>query len=151
MTDEPCVYYRLLVEGPMPVGQEPEVLLETGQGVDFFVEDDTGRARVRVKGAAVSLTKHQVGWRDAVARGIDAMLPPGRAEDLAPSRMTFHEGRLDEGELVAVRGKGRWETTAEAGPGAGYRTRPKQLVLSAPLVISDRPFEPQGGTGTEGK
>jgi hypothetical protein len=56
--------------------------------------------------------------------------------------LSFYEGRLDEGELVAVRAKGSWRTAAEHGRTSGYRQRPKQLVLAAPLTLSDRPFEP---------
>jgi hypothetical protein len=141
LTDAPCVYFRLLVERHARVGQEPEVLLESGEGVDFLVEDDSGCARVRVAGATVSLVKHPVDWREAVARGIDAQVPADRREGTSPSRMSFFEGRLDEGELVAVRGKGRWEIASQAGVGAGYRKPPQQLVLRAPLAISDRPFD----------
>jgi len=141
ITGKDCVFYRLLVEGPTRVGQEPETLVETGEGVDFFVEDETGRARVWVADAEVSLVKQPMDSQEAIDRGIDAQVPAELAQGLNPRRMSFFEGRLDAGELIAIRGRGHWRTAAAGGAGGGYRHRPKQLELDAPLVISDRPFE----------
>jgi hypothetical protein len=142
ITGKHCVFYRLLVEAPMRVGQEPETLLETGEGVDFFVEDETGRARVLVAGADVSLVKHPIDSQEAIDRGIDSRVPAELAQGLNPHRMSFFEGRLDAGELVAVRGRGHWRTAAAGGSGGGYRHRPQQLEIGAPLAISNRPFAP---------
>jgi alkylhydroperoxidase family enzyme len=143
ISDKACVFYRLQVEGPMRVGQEPESLLETGEGVDFFVEDETGRARVIVAGADVSLVKHPMASQQAIDRGVDARVPAQLAQGLAPLRMSFFEGRLDAGEQVAIAGRGHWRTAAAGASGGGYRHRPKQLEIGAPAVISDRPFESQ--------
>lgn len=141
MSRKRCVYYRQFVEGPQQVGQEPETLLERGKGVDFLVQDATGVARVNVEGALVSLAKERFGWQAAVKGRVDRRLPPEKVSDVSLRKMAYFEGRLDEGEMVAVSGVGRWQVAAEHGHGAGYRQRPRQLHISAPLHISDRPFE----------
>lgn len=141
LSGKPCAYFRVLVEGPETVGKEPETLLEWAEGGDFYVQDASGTARICVSEAQSSLAKESFDWHAAIRGKVDRRLPLERATDTALRKMSFYEGRLDEGETVAVAGRGRWKVAAQHGQGATYRQAARQLHITAPLYISDRSFD----------
>jgi hypothetical protein len=140
LTGKSCVYHRVVVEGP-PTPTGPTILLELYDGVDFYVEDDSGRALISVEDAVTSLSKQLIDSGDVVGSNFERRIRDELPDDVDQKQMTFHEGRLDAGEMVAIRGVGRWVASPHGNQRGDYRKAPRQLILSAPLHITDRPFD----------
>ena len=125
-TARPCAYYELSVLGPHGISYSQDA-----QGQDFELEDATGTARVRMRGATVAVTR-------------DARVESGPYEDEegefegAVDQLRFEEAVFQEGTLLSVVGRARWGDDLAA---ASYRTRARQLVMEAgqgALYISDQ-------------
>jgi hypothetical protein len=120
--------------------------IEETRGNPFLVEDTEGRALVKLERERCSLTleRHkEVGVVESTS-GIDALLAR-QSVHKGGGRFRFEEGILEEGDRIAVLGKGRFEPDPE-GEGAspqGYRTRAMRLILeptrNGRLFVSDDP------------
>jgi hypothetical protein len=138
LSGEECVHYRIAVEGPTPRTQT-STLLERAQGVEFVVEDDSGRALVSCDDAKVSLHKDSAKLTPQVRDYVLALEAP-ELEGVSLSELRILEGCLVPGETVAVRGRCRWEPDPDGAHGGSYREQPRRLRIGAPLFISDRAF-----------
>jgi hypothetical protein len=122
LTGSECLAYRYDVEQFGPVGDNGQwKTQDTGMGgVDFVVEDDTGRVVVDPTGAEVHFEAHRetVSPGDEMPEHIAAFVaaspdvePSGRTLDLRVREVTigqrqrFTERRLDVGEQVSVYGQ----------------------------------------------
>src|SRR5262249_22259438 len=111
---------------------------------DFFLEDETGKALVRMPPTVVRYTKNPA-TRVTEAGGMEAFLSRhGRL--VGNHSWRAGEWVLGEGRLIAVFGIGRWEPDPDPGcslRASPYREAPQRLVVSAPanlrLLISDQP------------
>ena len=147
-------YYVVVKEHRGKAGWVP--LVREQRQRDFTVEDRTGRAIVQVKGAKIAVHQDEhteTGYLDEpTAEARKLLFRHGqKAEGFIFSRkLRYEEGVIEEGELVAVRGRAVWEPDPNPDPEAfsSYRGQPKRLVMTKPaegdLFISDDPelFKP---------
>jgi len=71
MTGRPCVFYRVQVTGTEPGKTTLKPLIDESRGVEFVIEDDTGRAIIDPMDARVDL--HADAWSDE--RSFDVPTP----------------------------------------------------------------------------
>ena len=148
-----CVHWRLVVEERRGGKHRYwHALVEEEEGVDFFVNDETGRALVRHELTRGVLREDGSGYTDVFAE------PPPELVELLEARgipmmdgsvrrtIRYREGVAEIGEPVAVVGVGRWERdpTEKARPGEGYRemAHAERLVMhkpdaDTPVLLSD--------------
>jgi hypothetical protein len=134
----PCVFYR------STVWNAGQYLCGEQQITDFLVEDSTGRALVRIESRSSQVFVDLN--RRSETRGV-----PLDSQRLLLERHGYGTGgpfeyleeRLDEGAVVAVRGRVSWQPH-ELGEAATLREPPRIRVLSASsswsrLLVSDSP------------
>ncbi len=148
-----CAYFRVLVQERRKRGKGSywvDVVDEAG-GVDFLLEDDTGRAVVKVDRAKAVLEGDESGHSGFLSEPSAELVAFLEARGHSAQGWVFNktiryrEGIAEEGETVAVVGKGRWERDPDERPqaGDGYReaVMPERLVLEAPadgpLLLGD--------------
>jgi len=154
LSGRPCAYWRVTVEEKRSSGKNSywRKIVDEHEGVDFFLTDGTGKAKIEVMHAQPVLAHD--------ARGGSGFLndPTPELESFLAERghdtqgwifnktIRYREGVAEPGELVAVVGTGRWERDPDekAQAGAGYReaSMPQRLVMQAPrdgspLLLSD--------------
>ena len=142
LSQRECVYYDARATAPA-VKTVRAVRVHARDAVDFFVEDESGRARVRVGGdmqvVVVRDVDRKVGFFGY--RGLRRFLREHGAGDVRVREIK--EGSLEPGERVAVVGRASWVARDPALVPTTYRERPQILVLSAPesqpLIVSDDP------------
>jgi hypothetical protein len=148
-----CACYVASIEeyspGPRTTPAGVEIVSES-KHTEFFVDDDSGTARVVLEGAVISLvsdagtsTKEDA---NQVDKAIVAFLKRSGRTQIPPiANLIYREGIIEEGERIAVFGHAVREavTTAKAMDGTGYRDSPTELVLrggeKVPLIASDFP------------
>lgn len=149
----PCVGYLAQVEqrsGSSSSGHAWKERIRTQELIDFVVEDDTGRALIKGAGAqlVVNRDEHQSSGpmsdpSPRARRLLDEHGVDPEAWHGSNKRLRYREGAIEVGETVTVMGKARREVDPDKTRSAGYRERPKRLVLEAadgePLVVSDDP------------
>jgi hypothetical protein len=142
LSGTPCAHYRVTVVHRKQ--RSSSVIIREEQGVDFILEDATGRARVLMAGARVAVNmdnESRSGTFDADERQEALLTRHGKASQwwIFNKSLTYSEGILEEGEEVAVFGRARWEIDPD--PGSGYREPPRRLVIehgnAGPLLVSD--------------
>ncbi|HZO12431.1 MAG TPA: hypothetical protein VFB62_04210 [Polyangiaceae bacterium] len=105
-----------------------KLLLHAESGCDFFVDDDSGRARIL--GAKVEL-RGRGQWQHLLTETLrDFLAARGYA---TTDGMRWRESLLRNGDRVTVTGIARWERD-ESGSGTGYRNLGRRLVIDAPDV-----------------
>lgn len=132
-----CVYFYSSVHEQSSSGSDAwkEILAETKR-MDFWLEDDTGRALIRAEKLKIAVIR-------------DVELSSGTLND-APERLErflarhgqkstgwvlnrslrYKEGLFALEEYIAVLGKARWEHDPDPKQaGKGYRDAPKRLVI----------------------
>ncbi|MCB9591969.1 MAG: hypothetical protein H6719_04490 [Sandaracinaceae bacterium] len=135
LTGRVGVYYDVLVTG---AGIRR---IREQEAVDFYVEDETGRALVLTEDLQVAVVRdldEKIGWLpDAGLRAFLAAHGAVRGYERAK------EGTLELDERIAVVGRASWVPDDGANLPVGYRERPQILLLGAPsdqpLVVSDDP------------
>jgi hypothetical protein len=134
LTGRKCAYYSLRVDvaGPnktwLPVVKEEK-------GSDFVLDDGTGKAIVHYHADKVVAT-HDAGMHSRAPEGkkidLAGFLASRGQESFEGKELRCFEGVLEEGEIVAAAGVGKWDG--------------KTLVLSAPdgdtMLITDAPASP---------
>ena len=153
-----CAYYEITVMERRSAGKQSHwvAIIKESDSRDFLLRDGTGKALVRIAGAA--------GARRVVLHQ-DAHFSSGTFNDATPEieaylarhaksstgllfnkSLHYAEGILEEGETVVVAGQGRWEADPDPDPGvagAGYRDSPRRFVLTRgaqlELMVSDDP------------
>jgi hypothetical protein len=147
-----CAYYQVTVEEYRSNGKGGSwvtVLTDPG-GVDFLVEDRTGRARVKnlmLKVVAVQDAKYESGtFNDATPALEEYLAAHGMKSKgwVFNKSMRYQEAVFEEGETVSIVGQISYEHDPGAMPeGSGYRETPKRAVIAAPdggfLLASDDP------------
>ena len=155
LTGRSCVCYDVRVEEYRYHAYKGlitwQLVIREVVGQDFAIQDEHGRALVR----------YDPSWRVALVR--DGQLSAGTCEKLAPTmaaylerhlpgagaaapsrKMRFLEGVVEEGERVAVAGRGRIEPDPDPSAASGYRQTSMRLVLEGserrPLYLSDDPY-----------
>jgi len=140
-TGTPCLAYTYEVEELRSTGKSSSwrTLDEGMAGVDFVVEDDTGRVRVDPEGAEIRLGDHtlRVGPGDELPERLaryveqaediekqDGSVDLGITELHLGNEQRFTERRLDRGESVYVFGQ------AARGPSTGWGSDPVDAVVS---------------------
>lgn len=141
LTGRRCAQYLVEVEEKDGSG-EWERLTEEEAGQDFFLDDGTGEALIKLQDARIAVTKdrdYSSGtFKDATPRQERFLFSKGEKSTgfLGFNRsLRYKEGVLRRREDVAVYGVGRWKKDDEGGP--------ERLVLAGtsrvPLCVSDDP------------
>lgn len=152
LSQRPCVYFETIVEEYRSSGKSGrwvEIIRET-DGMDFLLEDGTGKALVRageMKVLAVKDHERRSGTFNDATPDLEAFLARhGRSSTgwIFNKTLRYKEGVFEPGETVTVLGEARWEQDPDpTSAGTGYRDVPKRLVLGArpdgPLLASDQP------------
>jgi hypothetical protein len=123
LSQRPCTFYDARVDD-----ESGNIVRET-QGVDFFVEDDSGLALVRIDAATV-VVKLDARYESEGLRATshqEALLMRHRYSPRG--RLSYREGTLTPGEIVAVVGTPYREPDPTAG--AAFRDMPFRLVFAA--------------------
>lgn len=152
LTGRPCAYWRVVVEEHRRGGRSGRwvTLVDEHDGVDFVVEDGTGKALIRTSHVQVVLENDAKYSTGILSEPTPRLLGFLEARGI-PSKgllfnkdMRFREGIVEHDETVAVVGIGRWQRDPDAKALAeGYRSAelPKRLVMEAmedsPLLLSD--------------
>ena len=130
-----CAAYETLV---VPVsGSQYPVVLES-KGIDFQLEDETGRALIqldRFRGLFQDEHEGQVNAWQPASEELIALLARHGAKDpkLVGESLSYREGVLRALDRVAVVGIARWEQDLDScDTGFGYRDRPMRLRVTAP-------------------
>lgn len=153
LSGRPCAYWRVVVEEKRRRGKHSywQTLVDEEEGVDFFLLDDTGKAKVQVSYTTAVLhgdSRGGSGFLNEPTPELEAFLSSrGHSTQgwIFNKTIRFREGIAEPDETVAVVGAARWERDPDeaAAAGEGYReaVMPKRLVLSAPsegpLLLSD--------------
>lgn len=154
LSGRPCAYWRVTVEERRSSGKNSywRTIVDEHEGVDFFLTDSTGKAKVEamhVQPVLAHDARGGSGFLNDPTPELQAFLTE-RGHDtqgwIFNKTIRFREGVAERGELVAVVGTGRWERDPDekARAGSGYReaAMPQRLVMSAPedgspLLLSD--------------
>jgi hypothetical protein len=127
LSHRPACFYDARVYGE----RGAPVARETG-GCDFFVEDDTGRALIRVKSAR-PIVKLDAVYRSYDQWATSRQLALLRRHNRQPrGLLLYREGAITPGEHVAVIGSASREPDPEGG--ASYREMPTRLVFDGEIV-----------------
>lgn len=130
-----CLFYSShLYRFPQKANNAPELVLRFARGVDFHVEDDTGRALVR--GDTVRVFRPSV-YRPNYGELVRPTEPIVRLEQASgrtcpaewfPAYFQMEELILPSVPRAEIVGVARWEMDPEGG-GGHYREAPRRLVL----------------------
>lgn len=140
LSGRPCVGYHVIVREMQ--GNTPVTLIDTQLARDFTLQDDTGRALVRVSRLKLVLAPETFTVADELpedvaekfleSHAITARELTGRLR-----RLRYREAILEENTDVAVLGVGHWEYDPDPNAqGAMYRERPRRLVIDAPHGVT---------------
>jgi hypothetical protein len=144
-----CAYYVVTVLQRR--GQSGwATLVEDPGGVDFLIEDTTGRARVvagGMKAVALEDARYVSGTFNDATPALNAYLARhGLTSEgwLFNKNLQYREAVFEEDDLVTVVGQVTFEPDHEAPPcETGYRSMPQRVVVSAPpegqVLASDDP------------
>lgn len=142
LTSKTGVYFDVLVTAGGVQNQHP-LRIHEREAVDFYIEDETGRALVRTRDMQVVIvrdvdeTVSLFSRRDGLRELLEAHGAEGRRS------MNVREGTLELDEYVAVVGQATWVPGDAGSVPVSYRERPETLVLRAPdehpLIVSDDP------------
>jgi hypothetical protein len=152
LSQRQCVFYDVTVEEARSrgkSGQWTQIVRET-DGVDFLVEDRTGKALVYAGGMKVVTVKdheRQSGTFNDATADLEAFLARhGKwSKGLVFNKnLRYREGVFEPGDRITVLGLARWEQDPDpTSAGTGYRDVPKRLVVSprkdGPVLASDEP------------
>jgi hypothetical protein len=143
-----CAYFEARAMEKRGKSGYREIAMEGG-GVEFLVEDGTGRAvidPVMLRAAVVEDDAKRSGFLSDATPGMEAFLARHGKDAVGPfgfnRTISYKEGVFEEGEAVAVVGRATFEHEPdEASATAGYRDRRRRLRLTAPaggnILISD--------------
>lgn len=132
-----CVYYVSTVQESSSRDDNAwdEVLRES-KSMDFWVEDETGRALVRASTLKIAVIKDNDFasglFKDAPERLERFLARHGQKSTgwVLNRSLKYKEGTFAIDESIAVLGKARWEHDPDPqNAGKGYRDSPKRLVL----------------------
>lgn len=151
LTGRPCAYWRVVVKERRRSGKNSywATLIDDHEGVDFVLRDETGGALVRTDHARAVLDKDAsggTGFFDRETEELEIFLAErGHSTHgfIFKKTMKYYEGVIEPGETITALGVGRWEVNPDPGAQgpAGFRERPKRLVLDAPddgpLLLTD--------------
>jgi hypothetical protein len=139
-----CAHFQAKVQQRRQSGKSSHwrTIIEESDMVDFVVEDESGRAMVEAAGAEVAVVKDahfRSGTFNDATPELEAFLQRHGKSSTGlfgfNKTLRYTEGIIEEGEEVAVYGRGRWEKPAGGGS--------RQLVIGAPpegnVLISDDP------------
>jgi hypothetical protein len=154
LTGRACAYYQVTVDERRPTGNGGAAwvtIVRDAAGVDFLIEDGTGRARVVVdqalRVAAVQDAKYASGPFNDATPHLEAYLAKHGLRSKAwilNKTIRYQEAVFEAGETVTLVGMVAFEHDPGAAPaGAGYRETPQRAVIAAPpgghLLASDDP------------
>lgn len=153
LTGRGCAYYEVTVEQEKSNNRSSHwetIISDSDYHTTFLIEDDSGRAVVELDLPSVLLTM-DAHFSSGVLLDPSPTLKDYLAEHgesgegwIFNKSLRYKEGVLEQGELVAVRGRCTWEHDPD--PDAvtgGYREMPRRLRISLPqeadLLVSDDP------------
>jgi len=136
-SSQKCVYYNSTVHEQSSSGSNAwKVILAETKGLDFWVEDDTGRVLIRAATLKVAIIKDiefsSGTFRDAPEKLERFLARHGQKSTgwVLNRSLRYKEGNFALDEIIAVLGKARWEHDPDPkNAGKGYRDSPKRLVL----------------------
>jgi hypothetical protein len=152
-----CALFEVEVDLKVKRGKSSQwrPLIRESEAIDFFLEDDTGRALVRIAERQTALVldhEQRSGFLDDPTPALEAYVARHGHETTGGfglnRTLRYREGVLEPDETVAVLGRGRWEDDPDPGAaraGEGYRAsaRRKRLVIEpsalSPVRVSDDP------------
>ncbi|HEX2573970.1 MAG TPA: DUF3592 domain-containing protein [Polyangia bacterium] len=146
-----CACYCVTVR--VESGKNSRQILEEIRSTDFFVEDGSGKALVRLAGrGAQLLIMEDVHRRSGIFKDPTPELEALLARHGESSRgglgifnraLKYMEGVLEQGERVAVMGVAHLEPDPDPNAAHGYRESASRLVLVPPgggdLIVTDEP------------
>ncbi len=150
LTGRRCAYYEVIVEECQDDARW-HVVISEAEGQEFLLEDGTGRAIVdpTLRETLIDMDVHTKSgmFNKPTPRESDFLARHGMKDTGWPFNKTFRykEGVLEEGELVAVLGRGTKEPDPDGvAQAAGYRSGPPMRLrmrgtAQEPLRISDDP------------
>jgi hypothetical protein len=145
-----CAYFEARAMEKQGKSGYREIAMEGG-GVEFLVEDGTGRAvidPVMLRAAVVEDDEKRSGFLSDATPGMEAFLVRHGRDPIGAlgfnRTISYKEGVFEEGETVAVVGLATFEREPdEAAATSSYRDLRKRLRLTAPvggnILISDHP------------
>jgi hypothetical protein len=146
-----CACYRIIMSviGNEGGGENDIGELDDVQGVDFWVEDGSGKALVRLMGPIQLLVVDDVHcWRgSSVLRKatpeLEELLERRGVSRFFSRPVEYFEGLLKEGDKVAVFGVAHFETESEPSGAHAYR-EPAQHMVIVPsqeegLIVTNEP------------
>jgi hypothetical protein len=113
LTGRPCVYYSVVVLESIEQGEggTTRAVVEDSAGRDFFIEDGSGHAIVRISGARVAATRNQTRFgsgggeaSERLERFMSAHSHSGRGLASYPVTYLYEESVILDGATVSVRG-----------------------------------------------
>lgn len=141
-----CVLYRVVVEEREGENGRWTAVIERTRFVPFLLRDDTGHARICPAAPDVAIVQdrhYESGTFLDATPALEAFLAEHgrRSTGLLGfnKAMRYLEGVLEEGELVAVVGQGRWEADPDAETTAGAATGYRERAFARRLVIEPPP------------
>lgn len=150
LTGRPCAAWRIVIEEYRSNGKTGSwhQVGEAHDGVEFVIDDGTGRAWIEPRAARVEMVFDQTtrsGTLDdptAIEEGLLLRLGISGRGWLFNKSLRYREGALEPGETIAVVGQVHREPDP-AGGGGGYRTAPMRTRMGGAgergLVITDEP------------
>lgn len=136
---EKCVYYNSMVhEKSAAGGNDWKLVLTESRSIDFWIEDDSGRAWIRaatLKVAVIKDNEFSSGTLNNAPERLERFLSRHGQKStgwVLNRNLRYKEGIFALDEKIAVLGKARWEHDPDPkNAGKGYRDSPKRLVLDA--------------------
>lgn len=153
MSGRECAYFHLKIEEK--VSDMWSVLVEHQRGDAFFVEDETGRARVdgaRIDAIVVMDRHRRSGVFENATPDLEQLLARYGRKSTGilgfNNTLRYNEGVLSPSEQVTVIGRAKWVDDPKAQ--GGYRGGGKSLRLVAPddrqrVFVTDDPELRRGG------
>jgi hypothetical protein len=147
-----CAYYLVTVQEYRSQGKSGSwvTIIRESDGVDFLINDGTGKARVvnqLLKVVAVKDATYNSGTFHDAPPHLEAFLNKHGQKStgwLFNKSLRYEEAIFEAGERLAVVGQIRFEHDPGAVPeGSGYRETPRRAVIDAPptglILASDDP------------
>ena len=117
LSNRPCAYYHVMVEEYQSSGETGywKKVIDSEQGRDYILEDETGKALVRMNDARIAVHKdehYRSGTFNDATPNLERFLNEHGDRSTGflglNKSLRYEEGALEEGEEVTVLGVGHW-------------------------------------------
>lgn len=138
-----CACWEVTIESRPPDPLQHRVLASEARATDFYLQDDSGRARVDMsRGGVLLVPDLTIDMADRDPRRDQVLARFGLLAGADLVHMVCREAVVEENESVLACGQARFEADP-FGLGGTYREAPRVLVVapprSSPVLVSDDP------------